>query len=138
MTKKIFQSIIAVAVAVLLAAVVIIVGVLYTYFEGEYADELRNEALYAASGLESSGFSYLNAVTEAEQTDTRITLIEEDGTVLFDSRADASEMENHADREEIRDALKNGEGYSTQMCIRDSLSEILAACCMLCVTIITV
>ena len=114
MTKKIFQSIIAVAVAVLLAAVVIIVGVLYTYFEGEYADELRNEALYAASGLESSGFSYLNAVTEAEQTDTRITLIEEDGTVLFDSRADASEMENHADREEIRDALKNGEGYSTR------------------------
>ena len=40
MTKKIFQSIIAVAVAVLLAAVAIIVGVLYTYFEGEYVNGL--------------------------------------------------------------------------------------------------
>lgn len=114
MTKKIFQSIIAVAVVVLLAAVVIIVGVLYTYFEGEYVNGLRNEAHYAASGMETSGLGYLQTIAREGKADTRITLVAKDGTVIFDSKADASELENHADREEIKEAMEDGEGYSTR------------------------
>ncbi len=114
MTKKIFQSIIAVAVVVLLAAVIIIMGVLYTYFEGEYKNGLRNEAFYVASAMEASGSDYLQTVAENAEADTRITLVKEDGTVIFDSKADASEMENHADREEIKEAIEEGEGYSAR------------------------
>ena len=40
----------------------------------------------------------------------RITLVEADGTVLYDSELDESAMENHSQREEIIQALKTGEG----------------------------
>jgi len=49
-----------------------------------------------------------------EQTDTRVTIISVDGTVLGDSEEDPSTMENHASRPEIRDALRTGLGESTR------------------------
>lgn len=44
----------------------------------------------------------------------RITWIDRDGTVLFDSVAKAEDMENHADRDEVQQAMKTGEGESTR------------------------
>ncbi len=44
----------------------------------------------------------------------RVTWIGADGTVLFDTRVDESTMENHADREEIREALKTGTGSAVR------------------------
>ena len=42
----------------------------------------------------------------------RITWIEADGTVKFDTRSDPSTMENHADRAEVKEALENESGTS--------------------------
>ena len=56
-----------------------------------------------------------------ENTPNRITLIDQDGTVLFDNQADPAEMENHADREEFREATTGGAGEA--MRVSGTLSE---------------
>ena len=111
MTSKIFKSILSVAVAVLLASFVIIIGVLYPYFGDVQETQLKDELSLAASATEQLGESYLEGL---DYTRYRLTWIDADGTVLFDSHADAAAMENHADREEIKAALVSGNGSSTR------------------------
>ncbi len=48
----------------------------------------------------------------APETDTRITIIAPDGTVLGDSEADPATMENHLDRPEVQEAIRSGQGKS--------------------------
>ena len=114
MTRRIFRSIFAVALLVMIASIGIIVGVLYTYFEDEYLDELQNEAAYIIAGIEEGEGRYLDSITGDAGSDIRITLVDPSGKVLFDNRADPSQMENHANREEIREAMEEGEGSSTR------------------------
>ena len=123
MTKRIFRSTFAVAAVVLLASFVLITGVLYEYFSNKQMDQLNMQTHLAAQGVESAGaeyFSYMNV------DGCRITWIAADGTVLFDSRAQQSGMENHADREEVQQALKTGHGesmrYSTTLMERQLYS----------------
>ena len=111
MTSKIFKSILSVAIAVLLASFVIIIGVLYPYFGDVQETQLKDELSLAASATEQLGESYLEGL---DYTRYRLTWIDADGTVLFDSHADAAAMENHADREEIKAALVSGNGSSTR------------------------
>ena len=111
MTKRIFRSIFLVACAVLLACFVLFFGVLYAYFTGIQQTQLRIQAALAARGVELSGLDYL---AQLEDSDARLTWISPDGTVLFDNRAGADEMENHLDREEIREALGSGWGESAR------------------------
>lgn len=111
MTKKIFRSILLVALAVLLASLGLIMGVLYGYFGDVQAAQLKNALDLAASGVETGGQSYLQAISEKE---TRLTWVDGDGTVLFDSQSDPESMENHGRREEIREALEYGQGESVR------------------------
>ena len=111
MTSKIFKSILSVAIAVLLASFVIIIGVLYPYFGDVQETQLKDELSLAASATEQLGESYLEGL---DYTRYRLTWIDADGTVLFDSHADVAAMENHADREEIKAALVSGNGSSTR------------------------
>ena len=111
MTSKIFKSILSVAIAVLLASFVIIIGVLYPYFGDVQETQLKDELSLAASATEQLGESYLEGL---DYTRYRLTWVDADGTVLFDSHADAAAMENHADREEIKAALVSGNGSSTR------------------------
>lgn len=114
MTKRIFKSIIIVALAVLLLSLVLIMGILYEYFSEQYMSELKSESIYIKQGVEISGMEYFNDLEKVSNDNTRITLIETDGTVIYDSIADPSEMENHADREEIIEALEKGYGESSR------------------------
>ncbi len=111
MTDKIFKSIVSVAVAVLMASLVIITGVLYQYFGNIQEEQLKDELALAASSAEQLGESYLKTL-ESERF--RMTLVAADGTVIYDSHADASTMENHSDREEIKEAAVSGKGSSTR------------------------
>ena len=63
MTKKIFQSILLVAGAVLLASLLIIMGFLYSYFGGVEENQLRDELSLASAAVESSGTDYLSQLT---------------------------------------------------------------------------
>ena len=111
MTKRIFRSILLVAAAVLLASFVLITGVLYDYFSNNQMEQLRAQTALAAQGVEKSGESYFAGLGSHG---TRLTWIAADGTVLYDSSANAAGMENHADREEVSSALKTGTGESTR------------------------
>ena len=111
MTKRIFRSILGVSLAVLLASLVLIVGVLHGYFQDRVSGELESLAEYIAHGVEENGTDYL---TEDLPGSYRITWVDADGTVLFDNRQDPEEMGNHAQREEIREALTGGSGSSAR------------------------
>ena len=109
MTKRVFRSIFLASLAVLLAAVVLILGALYTYFSDVQAEQLRLQTALVAHALEREGVSYFD---DLDTSDRRITWIAADGTVLYDSRSDSGVMENHLEREEVRAALATGSGTS--------------------------
>ena len=111
MTKRIFRSILLVAGAVLLASIVLIMGVLYGYFGGVQERQMEDELTLAVAGVETDGADYLKAV----DTDRfRLTWVAADGTVLYDTQADAAGLENHAGRTEIAQAMQSGSGSSTR------------------------
>ena len=111
MTKKIFQSILLVAGAVLLASLLIIMGFLYSYFGGVEENQLRDELSLASAAVESSGTDYLSQLTAGR---CRLTWIAADGSVLYDTKTDAESLENHASRAEVSQALSTGTGESTR------------------------
>lgn len=109
MTKRIFRSICFVAFVVFAAAIVLIMGVLYEYFSRVLQEQLRVETSLAAQGVAMDGGMYFEGL---RVSDYRITWIAEDGTVLYDSQTDTQEMENHMERQEVREALREGYGES--------------------------
>ena len=109
MTRKIFQSMIAVVVSVLLLSLALIPGVLYEHFESAMLDQMRTTASFVEQGVKEDGMKYLDEMSSSQ---CRITWIEADGTVKFDNRSDPSTMENHADRAEVKEALENESGTS--------------------------
>ena len=121
MIRRIFKNTFSISMVTLLIAYIIIVGVLYRYFDKQIKEELKVEAEYIAYGLDSNGLTYFEGFGEndfaAEEVDTsrlnknRITWIDQEGKVLFDSKVNAENMENHGDREEIISAMQKGEGY---------------------------
>lgn len=119
MNRRIFKSIVCVALVALLCAVVLVAAVLYTSFTQQRFEELKTETRYIKSAVELYGTDFLEQVHD--RSDTRVTHIAADGTVLYDSKEDASHLENHANREEFREALSTGEGTSRRR--SDTLSE---------------
>nr|WP_177296650.1 ATP-binding protein [uncultured Blautia sp.] len=112
MTKKIFKSTVLVSSSVLILGIAFVLGILYQYFGKQLDTELAREASYLAYGVEQQGEEYLQ---QLKNTDSRITYIGENGTVLYDNEADAAEMENHKDREEFQEALAAGAGEAQRM-----------------------
>jgi len=111
MTSKIMKSILSVAIAVLMASLTIITGILYPYFGSVQESQLKDELSLAASATQQLGKGYLEKLNADRY---RLTWVNADGTVIYDSHVDAVTMENHADREEIREALASGTGSSTR------------------------
>ena len=109
MIHRIFRSILSATVVTLLACLVIITGILYRHSTEEQHTQLGNQLILAVSAVEKNGHAYLDSL---KLQDTRVTWIAADGTVVFDSEADASTMENHANREEVKQALSSGAGMS--------------------------
>ena len=109
MTKKIFKSILFVGGAVLVASLSIIMGVLYQYFSNVQEKALKDELNIAVAIVQDSGQSFLE---QLDLKQYRVTWIAEDGTVLYDTQTGAEAVENHADREEVQEALESGEGES--------------------------
>lgn len=118
MTKKIFKSIMAVCTVVLVLGLAFVLGILYRYFGKQISTELEKEASYVAQGVELSGVEYLEKL---KGKNARITLVGEDGSVIYDSQAEASSMENHGEREEVEEAAATGKGEAVRM--SETLSE---------------
>ena len=110
MTRRIFRSILGVSLAVLAASLVLVTGVLYGYVQDRVGQELAARAAYVARGVEQSGAAYLADLPG----DSRITWVAADGTVLWDNQEDPADMDNHAQRQEIRQALLGGSGSAAR------------------------
>ena len=111
MTKKIFQSIIIVAATVLLASLTIILGVFYEYFGNIQKGQLTDELNLAAVSVAKDGVDYLE---QLQSDHYRLTWIDTDGAVLYDTETGNEELENHKDRVEVKAAFENGIGESTR------------------------
>lgn len=111
MTKKIFRSIVAVAAVVLLASLFIITSFFYDYFGNVQKKQMEDELRLAAAGVEQSGAEYLEHISSEH---FRLTLIAPDGNVIYDTETDAASLENHAAREEVKEAFESGEGESVR------------------------
>ncbi len=120
MTKRIFRSIFAVAAVVLLLSLGVVMGVLYSHYSEVQWKQLESELTLTKLGMESSGEDYLRNITTK---DFRITWIDGNGTVLLDTQADEATMDNHAEREEIKEALAYGKGTSQRY--SDTLTTIM-------------
>ena len=111
MTSKIFRSTVFVAVVVLLCSLGIVMGVLYNHFTQVQVQQLKDELSLAVTGTEQYGNTFLENV---ESDRFRVTWIDKDGTVLFDTQVNQAVMENHADREEIQEAFRSGSGSAVR------------------------
>ena len=119
MTKRIFRSIFAVALTVLLATLTFILGAVNSHFTIVQFDQLRTETALASHAVSNEGLSYFDKLDST--MDCRITWISADGTVLYDNRSDTGAMVNHLEREEVRAALT--EGYGESIRYSDTLME---------------
>lgn len=111
MTKKIFNFSFITSVVVILASLVLIIGVLFNFFEGQLKRELASETEYISFALEGNERGFFKKFSS---DDKRITLISKDGKVIADNEADPSKMGNHSDREEFAEAEKFGTGTSVR------------------------
>ena len=111
MTKRIFRATLLVGVAVLIASLTLVMGALYSYFGRVQESQLRDELSLAVVGVEQNGTDYLRKLRSDQY---RITWLRADGAVLYDTQADAESMENHAQRQEVQQALATGEGESSR------------------------
>ena len=109
MTKRIFRSIVIVATLVLFVCFGVTLGVLYSHYSDLQWQQLGNELTIAQNGLEQYGEDYLDALSKGN---FRFTWIEKSGLVLHDTQTSYETMDNHADREEIKEAFAYGTGES--------------------------
>ncbi len=112
MFKKILKGIILTALTVLAVGISIIVFVLQDYYTKEYINELKSEAIFIARGIELEGTDFFDGIDL--ENSHRITLIEPDGTVTYDSVVDVTMLENHLNRQEVKEALNNETGESVR------------------------
>lgn len=112
MRKQIFRSICVVAFAVLVAVFTLIMGRLYNYFTSEEMQQLAVQTELASKAVNDEGMTYFKHMRKT--TDYRITWIDSDGTVLYDNQEDAKTMDNHANRTEVKQALKKGIGQANR------------------------
>lgn len=107
MKRRVFGSIFFTSFLVLIITAAAVMYTVYNKFTDERKEEIRIETVYIQTAYDGDT-DYLKAIGKNSQN--RITLVAGDGTVLYDSFADAASLENHSDRPEIAAALSNGVG----------------------------
>lgn len=111
MNSKIFRSNFITSLLVLIVTIILIFGVLFEYFENQLTNELKSEATYISHALENEGEEYIDNFKNEKK---RITLIDKNGVVLADTSANEDELDNHSDRDEVKEAMKDGSGTSVR------------------------
>ena len=95
-------------------------GIMYDKYNSYMQQDVKNEAEYIRYGLESTGMEYLTQET-GQLTTSRITLLNAEGKILYDSERHPEELENHGNRPEIQEAMEKGEGE--QIRFSETLSD---------------
>ncbi|MGT2829795.1 ATP-binding protein [Streptococcus hillyeri] len=111
MIKKIFRSTFGATVGVLVISLALVIGVLYNHFTQVQQEQLQTETVLAAQGVSLEGQDYF---ADLKMSNIRITWVDNEGKVLYDNQSDATLMDNHANREEIKEAIVDGYGESVR------------------------
>ncbi len=111
MNKKIFRSVLTAVTVVLISCLVCVTGVLYVYFDNIQNNSMKEEMSLIQTAVEKEGKEFLTTLSDNDK-DYRITWIDADGVVIYDSQAE--NLENHSDRQEFIDAIEKGEGFSSR------------------------
>lgn len=114
MTKKILTGVITVSLIIMLVCVGLVMGIMYDYMGEKIDEQLKNEAILIEEALGCAGTPYMDSLAERSEIGSRVTLISADGVVIYDTMADETAMENHTEREEVQEALRDGEGYAVR------------------------
>lgn len=115
MSKKIFIGVVSVSLVTMLICAGLLLGILYDYMGVKLDEQLADEAVLVEEGWLAGGEEYLNSLEERTDVGSRITLLSTDGEVLYDSAYDTHKMENHMQRDEVKEALAEGEGFATRI-----------------------
>lgn len=107
MRKQIFRALVCISLLVMASALVVSLCFLDRYFSRMAMDQLKRQTSFVGGLVDDEGTDRL---TPTRDLPMRVTLVAPDGTVLFDNKADAATMENHADRTEIQEAMASGTG----------------------------
>ena len=110
MKNKILRSMCALLLLLLAAMYAIFCVVMYRQNVTTAREQLRGEAVYLKEVLDEVGGSDTELLNHLAEAGTRVTLVDADGDVVFDSDGVAAQMENHAERPEIESAMENGWG----------------------------
>lgn len=109
MKKKLFRNILACMIITLTICMALMIFVLNKNFVNIEIAQLSKEANLASVGVEKDGQTYLESIHDSEY---RVTWLDSDGSVLYDTLVNSSTMENHSSREEFKKAISEGEGSS--------------------------
>lgn len=124
MTKKIFRTTLSASLGIVLVTILMIMGFLYNYFNRIQREQLRTQTALASQGISFEGKDYFENL---KTSNVRITWVDNKGQVLYDTQSDAKHMENHANRQEIKEAIKSGYGESTRWSATLTEKSIYAA-----------
>ena len=119
MRKRVFGSIFLTALVTLIVTVSLLLVAVHSGLTQDLQERLSNECNYIAAATASGDEQELQRIGSVYAD--RITLVDADGTVLYDNERDAVETENHASRPEIAEALEKGVGESSRL--SDTLAE---------------
>lgn len=112
MANKIFRNIFSAALVVIMLCSLLFTVVMYNFIGNRIKSDLSDSAQYITHSLEISDdpISFLHSL----ESDTRVTYIDADGTVLYDNKTDAAGMDNHNDRPEVKEAREGSVGESSR------------------------
>ena len=109
MKRKINSVIISLVVCVITLITIVSSISFSSIYEKNEIIQLQYECSLVIKGYKLDDISYLESI---EDSSLRVTLIDLEGNVIFDNQLNESEMENHASREEFKEAKENGYGIS--------------------------
>lgn len=123
MRKKIFGNMCMISILAILVTSLFVVGLFYGDFVDKMKREVETEAGYIKTAVELMGDEYLDEILQQPEVNrrNRITLVDSDGTVIFDSYYNPQSLENHRERPEIKDALEKGTGRCSR--VSDTLQQ---------------
>ena len=114
MRKRIQRSMMLILAVTLVLFYAIISVILYKRNLDLLKSEVKQEAEYICTAVNISGPSYLEQMSQVDER-TRVTQVDDEGNVLYDSSSEEDDMENHGTREEIEEALSSGTGEAVRM-----------------------
>lgn len=111
MKRKINLQLVGISFVAIIATLFIVVAVFYELFQKQIIEDLKiyGTVLENQQGIETGDYELNHYLDQL-----RITIINPDGTVIYDNRKDASLMENHSSRPEFKEAVNTGEGMDVR------------------------